>query len=290
LDFAKRLLRALGLPAVEDDVVEFDDDDVDVLRSIAALMDAGFSDDDIIQVARTYGQSLSRVADAEVRIFRTRFVEPLRAESTSETEVIDRLQEVVPTMLEMLAQQIDRVHRRHLSISLERVTSMESSGPTEPMAVGFVDLVNFSRVSSEIESEELGDLVTKFETLAIDVCTERNVRVVKVLGDAAMIAAASAEATLDAATTIVGELDGNEELPDARAGIDFGEVLPRGGDYFGHPVNVAARLVNFARPRTVVVSMEVLDALPSDINASHIGKVRLKGVGSVRAFKVDPSA
>ncbi|MGH2805914.1 MAG: adenylate/guanylate cyclase domain-containing protein [Actinomycetota bacterium] len=287
LEFAKRLLRALGLPEVGDDVVEFDDDDVDVLRSIATLRDAGFTEDDIIQVARAYGQSLSRVADAEVRVFRTAFVEPLRAASPGEDQVVARLQEVVPTMLDMLSHQIDRVHRRHLAIALERVTGIEHGGPTEPMAVAFVDLVNFSKVSSEIETEELGNLVTAFETLAIERCTERGVRVVKVIGDAAMLAASSAEDTVDAAAAIVTELGGSDGLPDGRAGVDFGDVLPRGGDYFGHPVNVAARLVNFARPGTVVASQELLDALTNPRDVSHIGKVRLKGVGSVRAFKLN---
>jgi adenylate cyclase len=101
-----------------------------------------------------------------------------------------------------------------------------------------------------------------------------------------MLAGASADDTLGAAAAIVQELNGADDLPDARAGLDFGDVLPRGGDYFGHAVNVAARLVNFARPGTVVVSQGFLDAIPGEPDASHIGKVRLKGVGSVRAFKV----
>jgi adenylate cyclase len=287
LEFAKRLLRALGLPEVGDDVVEYDEEDADVLRNVATLRSMGFSDDDVIQVARTYGQSLSRIADAEVRLFRTALLEPLRAQKGSESEVVARLQQIVPTMLDMSSKQIDNVHRRHLAIALERVTALEFTGPTEPIAVGFVDLVNFSRVSSELETEELGDLVGTFESIAIEICTARGVRVVKVIGDAAMLAAPSGENALDAAAAIVRELSDTEGLPDARAGLDFGNVLPRGGDYFGHPVNVAARLVNFARPGTVVVSKEFLDAIPGETDASHIGKVRLKGVGSVRAFKVN---
>jgi adenylate cyclase len=59
-----------------------------------------------------------------------------------------------------------------------------------------------------------------------------------------------------------------------------------GGDFFGSPVNVAARLTGFARPGTVVVSEAAHDAAGVPLETSHIGKVRLHNVGSVRAFKV----
>jgi hypothetical protein len=91
---------------------------------------------------------------------------------------------------------------------------------------------------------------------------------------------------LAAATAIVDGAAANPDLPEARAGLDFGEVRALGGDYFGRPINVAARLTGFARPGTVVVSEELLSSLEVEVETSHLGRTKLKGVGPVRAFKV----
>jgi class 3 adenylate cyclase len=82
------------------------------------------------------------------------------------------------------------------------------------------------------------------------------------------------------------ELDDRADLPSGRAGLDLGDLVPVGGDYFGHTVNVAARLQHFAKPGTVVVSEAFLEALGEDVGVSHIGRTKLRGVGPVRTFKI----
>ena len=50
-------------------------------------------------------------------------------------------------------------------------------------------------------------------------------------------------------------------LPDARAGVAFGSVVAQEGDYYGPVVNLASRLVERARPGSVLASNEFRDAL-----------------------------
>jgi adenylate cyclase len=92
---------------------------------------------------------------------------------------------------------------------------------------------------------------------------------------------------LQVARDLVTTVAHDDVLEEARAGLDLGDVVPRGGDYFGTTVNVAARITAFARPGTVVVSEAVVDALEGERErSSPIGPKKLKGVGRIRLYKV----
>lgn len=285
-ELAKRVWLTLGLPAIPDDAIEFGETDVEVLTGLKLILDQGYPAEDILEVARAYGHSLSRVAQAEVRVFDKVFITPLREQVSTEEELGDRLEAIVPPLLDLLGKMIDHVHRHHLAIALQQVTALERSGGTQTMAAGFVDLVDFSRVTQELEGEDLGHLVTRFESMAIETCVAGGGHVVKMIGDALMFVASDATAALQAALAVVAAVEEDEALPSARAGVDYGGVVPMGGDFFGRPVNVAARLTSFARPGTVVVSEALKEAANVPLQTSHIGRIRLHNVGSVRAFKV----
>lgn len=290
LDFGRRVLSALGLPRVEDDEVEFDERDLQVTKILRFLLDQGYGENDILTVARTYGYALSRVAFAEVRLFSQTFIDPLVEKGLAPDDLDERLETVVPQLLDLLDIQIQTIHRRHLALALQQVSASERAGRTELQAAGFADLVGFSRLSNDIEGDDLEDLIAEFETLVVERCVESGAQVVKVLGDAVMFVASSSDAALAAASGVVDGAAANTQLPEARAGLDFGEVRALGGDYFGRPINVAARLTGFARPGTVVVSEELLDSLQAQPQTSSIGRTKLKGVGTVRAFKVRSGA
>ena len=286
LAFGRRVMRALGLPHVADDEVEFDERDLEVAKMLRFLLDQGYGESDIVTIARTYGYALSRVAFAEVRLFSQTFVDPLVEQGLTADELDQRLDDVIPQMLDLLDVQLQTIHRRHLAVALQQLSASKRTGRGEVLAAGFADLVGFSRLSNDIEGDDLEDLIAQFETLVVERCVDAGAQVVKVLGDAVMFVASSADAAVAAASAVVHGASANPDLPEARAGLDFGEVRALGGDYFGRPINVAARLTGFARPGTVVVSDELLNALRGEVGSTHIGRTRLKGVGTVRAHKV----
>ena len=285
-DLATRAFRALGFPYYPDDAVEFEESDVEALKTLKTLMDLGFSEEEIITLGRTFGHALSRVAGAEVRAFRENFVVPLESQGASPKEVLEQVSEAIPFLLELQQPLVDYTLRRHLAIAIESEVIAGRSSRTEVVAAGFVDMVGFSSMSTELDVEELGDLISTFETLCLETCADLGVQVVKIIGDAVMIVAPDPKAVLAASRSIICQLREEPDLPTARAGLDHGEALPLGGDYFGHPVNVAARLQEFARPDTIVVSESFVEAVGDGIEVSRIGTRRFHGVGPVRAFKV----
>ena len=285
--FAKRVWLTLGLPDIPDDEIEFDESDVDVLGGLKLILDQGYPREDVLEVARAHGYAMSRVAQAEVRVFNKVFITPLREQAPDDEALADRLEAVVPVLLDLLGKILHHVHRRHLAIALQEVTASARSGATETLAAGFVDLVDFSRVTQELEGADLGDLVNRFESMAMETCVAGGGHVVKMIGDAVMFVAPDPETALRVALAVVAGVEEDDALPAARAGVDYGEVVAMTGDFFGRPVNVAARLTSFARPGTVVASEELTEAAAVPLQTSHIGRIRLHNVGHVRAFKVN---
>ena len=53
-----------------------------------------------------------------------------------------------------------------------------------------------------------------------------------------------------------------------RFGVHTGKPRPLGGDYFGVDVNIAARVMEAARPNQVLVSESACDDLPSIASGS----------------------
>jgi adenylate cyclase len=77
--------------------------------------------------------------------------------------------------------------------------------------------------------------------------------VVKFVGDEVMFVTLAPEAACDIALTLVERFTGDAAVT-PRGGLASGEVLIRGGDYYGPIVNLAARLAELAIPREVLVN------------------------------------
>jgi adenylate cyclase len=105
------------------------------------------------------------------------------------------------------------------------------------------------------------------------------VRLVKTIGDAAMLVSPEPAALVDAALALVdaAEAEG-EDFPQLHAGVALGPVVSRGGDWYGHTVNLASRIAAIAYPTSVLCEDAVHDAAPEAFRWSFAGERRLKGV------------
>jgi len=280
VDFAGELWRAFGLALVDQDTVKaYDEEDVESMRAVKTIMDAGLSKEDILEVARVYGQAFARIAEAEQRAYKRRFLDPMVAAGIS-TDQIDALEPLSRLMLPLLDPLLRNAHRRQLDVANRQLIVSSSQVGTEPYAVGFVDLVDYSRLSTTLDGLDLTTLISRFDDLALTRCADVGARVVKFIGDAVLFVSPDPHVALEAARAVVTGAGEDAVLPEARAGLDYGEVLPLEGDYFGNPVNVAARIVGVAMPGTVVVSKTFGQALgPAADDFKTLGVRELKGVG-----------
>ena len=132
-----------------------------------------------------------------------------------------------------------------------------------------------------------------FSALTRASLTQPPVRLVKTIGDAAMLASPEPKALLDATLTLIDAADAEgEEFPQLRAGAALGQALPRAGDWYGRPVNLASRITDVARPGSLLVDRELHNRVVADESApdayrwSFAGERRMKGVrGPVPLFR-----
>ena len=68
----------MGLSALSLDAVS--DEDLEMMKYAAAMLEAGFRGRRYLQIVRVYGQALAQIADAEVRLFHLYVHEPLMRE------------------------------------------------------------------------------------------------------------------------------------------------------------------------------------------------------------------
>jgi adenylate cyclase len=145
--------------------------------------------------------------------------------------------------------------------------------------------VGFTRMGEQVPPEELGAVVREFEELVED-AARSPVRLVKTIGDAAMLVAPEAPPLLDTALELVEWSREDDASPLLRGGVASGEALPRAGDWYGRPVNLASRLTSFARRGSVVAAKDIRDAAPDGYEWSFAGNRRFKGVrGEVEVYR-----
>ena len=277
----------LGLPTSGLD--QLTDDDVEALRYVASVVEAGFPLVAFLQLVRVYGQSLAQIADAEVRLFHLYVHEPLMREGVPGLEMAEEMQGLARDLLPLASPLMDYVHQRYLMHFVEQdvVGHMETElGGEDPalgrirVALAFADLAGYTRFTEEEGDEEALSSVERFVEGVSNTLPD-DARVVKTIGDEVMVVGHDVEALVDWAVGFAGLFD---ERPEPRIGIHYGTALYRDGDYYGREVNLASRVVARARGAEVLVSDAVVDAVSgsSHLVFEGIGQVKLKGFDEPR--------
>jgi adenylate cyclase len=87
-------------------------------------------------------------------------------------------------------------------------------------------------------------------------------RVIKNIGDEVLFVADDVRGAAEAALTMTARgADPDDDFPEVRAGLAYGEVVSRLGDVFGPTVNLASRLTSVARPGSVLIDRGAHDGL-----------------------------
>jgi adenylate cyclase len=287
-EVADRLWRALGFPDVEPDDPVYGEDDVRALRiATEGLEELGGERrreavEFMVREARSVSAYLSRITEIQVDALAELAGFGLRRqaiEQAYERGIADS--ELGWLIFYGLRRRLDEVLRRR---------QISEPGNQPVLCVGFVDLVDFTRTSARLDPDEFGGFLNRFESLVWDTVTEAGGRVVKLIGDEAMLICPSAAETGQAALDVL-RVCREGELPAARAGLSAGRLLTQGGDYFGPAVNLASRLVDRAEPNTVLVDAQFRERLDGGdgFELKAVGDQRLKGIGTVSVWRLAES-
>jgi adenylate cyclase len=280
VDFVTRHRRALGLPLAREDENCFTSEDVDAIEDVKQFVEAGLEEDGVEDVTRVIGESMSRVARSVAQLTAESLLRP----GVTEHDLGVGFAEAARGLAPMLGRQLEYVFKLQLleivrseMVSRAELVSGQLPG-SETIAVSFADLVGFTKLGEQLPPEEIGRVAGRLGKLAAEVA-EPPVRLVKTIGDAAMLVSPDPEALVSKTLALVKAADDEgEDFPQLRGGVARGEAIGRGGDWYGRPVNVASRLTGVARPGSVLVTEGVHDEAEDAFRWTFVGKKRLKGV------------
>ncbi|MGH8923839.1 MAG: adenylate/guanylate cyclase domain-containing protein [Acidimicrobiia bacterium] len=284
--FLRRLSTELGFAPAADDHLRAED--AEILSRIIMTLDLA-DEDELSRYARLYGGTIQRLVAAGLQFFDVVVRQKVAAFDLPNEEK-DRIvyqhgagfgglaSEIVPWL--------QRRHReRGVLEYLVGVTEtfMEERGITPEQsrqlpAIAFLDLTGYTALAEERGDAAAAELATGLASIVQETSQPHGGRPVKWLGDGVMFHFPNP------GNAILGGLDLVEQTEEAlsvaaRIGINAGTLIAQEGDFFGRTVNVAARIVEHAQPREVLVSEAAKERSTADhVSFELVGEVLLKGM------------
>ncbi|RWO26931.1 MAG: tetratricopeptide repeat protein [Mesorhizobium sp.] len=163
------------------------------------------------------------------------------------------------------------------------------------LAILAADMVGYSKAMEADEAGTIARLKAMRAELIDPTISQRHGRVVKLMGDGALVAFDSVvDAVACAAEIQSAAAARNEGLPEPerivfRIGVNLGDVALVDGDVYGDGVNVAARLQQLAEPGGVIVSGTAFDHLQGklDLALDFAGEQQVKNISRpVRMYRL----
>ena len=273
-DVVLRVQRAMGLPASDGPL--YSEGNVAMFAGASQL----FGLEATLQFSRVIGASLSRIVDAAMSVFLAEVQVPLVEEQAAAIERARQGEQAtelllqLPTVLQVLWPYYvaDAVRRFRLS-------DPQATGGLRA-AIGFVDLVDSTRLVQQLSGAELARAVGDFESAATDIAVSHDGRVVKFIGDAAMFAAPDPSAACAIGLQLCETVEHHATLRAARGAIGYGTVLAQDGDFYGSVVNQASRLTAVANPGQLLGTLDLqaaVEAQPAPYRFEPAGSHRLRG-------------
>ncbi|MGP3965164.1 adenylate/guanylate cyclase domain-containing protein [Nonomuraea sp. 3N208] len=280
---ARRFWRALGFANVADDAVEFTDSDVEALKTLLGMVSSGLYDEEhVLLMARSLGGATARLAESQAEL-------GVEALDQAGVPLADRprawrrrAERVVPDLAKLLVY----AWQRQLAAAAGRMADQDMSAVR--LAVGFADLVAFTRLSRQITSSELARLIDRFEGGSADVVTSTGGRVIKTLGDSVLFVADKAHVAAEIALRLVETHARVRGLPELRVGLASGPVIWRMGDVFGTTVNLASRLTALSLPGSILADPAMAEELEGDraFRLRPVDRLSVRGLGEMAPFTI----
>jgi adenylate cyclase len=288
--FVCRNLTSLGLPVPDLDAPCLDEQDLAAWRAMALVLSAGVPEDLVHAMGRVTGRAASQIAAAILDGFIEEFLEPGDTERDFGLRFAQLAGDLIPTLGPLTETPVrwhvrERVHREVIDQTALAAGRLSN---THHMFFAFVDLVDFTPFSETASVEALQDVAARLHQLSAEVVelSEHSVRLVKLVGDAAMLASPDGEMLVESTAELAARAAEEPLLPAVRAGVACGQAIERGGDWYGTPVNVASRLTAVAPPGSIYATRAVAEAASRALWTS-VGEQRLKGIsGQVEILRL----
>jgi adenylate cyclase len=251
----------LGLTVAGPEQPALSQTDVDGLAAWVA-MKVLVGEDAALGFLRVLGAAMARLAEAGGTMARLAQPDILMTHTGDELTTA-RAYRAVAEVVPRFSVLIDAVWRQHIISARTYFEGvMRDASASVTCGIGFADLSGFTALTQRLTPAELSGLLDEFNATVADVVHADGGRVVKFIGDEVMWVSSTPAQLVKVAVDLVEHARAREIGLRVRAGLAYGSVLAIGGDYFGIPVNLAARLVGAASPGQILAASNVRDELP----------------------------
>jgi adenylate cyclase len=270
--------RILSLPRVDADEPVFTQGDAEMVQLLADLIRShGLSMETVVSIVRAVGHNGDRVAMWQMEAL-VEDLEENRDGRAARVELLRRL----PGLVGPLGELVGYAYRRQLAAVAGRYTAEfvdqaeQYDGRALPLAraVGFADMVSFTRTTAGLDHAELTAFVRGFENRVRDVVTFNGGRIIKTVGDGVLFVAddavTGALVAVHLAEAFTQHIRPKRARPapprdvSLRVSVVWGRLLAKYGDVFGPPVTLAARLCQSAGAGVVLTDADTADVLRGD--------------------------
>jgi adenylate cyclase len=270
LAFEDEVQAMLGTERRPDGLVR--EDDLAILGVVAEAVQLGAPVDRVVGIIRSIARAAARLTELQ----RDWVDEELLAPAIERTgSPIAALQETSAVRLryrqigrEVVGLLMDRLVDDAIFRNLVELTEMALSDvgihPTRlDQTIVFVDISNYTQLAEECGDAESARQATRLTSFTDRLARQHGGRLVKSLGDGAMMYAPTQRSGLATALEAVSTAESVGLWP-LHAGVNSGPMVRRDGDLFGATVNVASRVADAAGPGQVIVTAAVVSAAADD--------------------------
>jgi len=293
---ARRMMEATGIGEHGGYV---DGEDVEFFRACKISLDAGYPEDALLQVLRVYSETMARAAEVSQRVSHFYLHQPLEQRGVAPEQMMGQLRDTFAKIEPLVEPALMYFFRKgsakggwddmlmHLEEEAGLAEKPETPGQVR-QAIMFVDLANFTPLAEAMGDLKAAGVLDRFREVVRVAVRRCHGRIVKQIGDAFMIVFPECYSAVSCGLEVDERCRAEPQFPAARAGLHWGPVLYREGDYLGSNVNIASRLGVEAERHQILVSAEVRNRAKGleGVEFIHLGKRRLKGlVAQVEVFE-----
>lgn len=268
---------------------------------LGVLFGADLSGEDVVRLARVWGDSVRRIAQYVPHHFHTTVEALFRSRGLRDNEAFEAsIREVGLRVGRSGEDLLGWLFRRHSEVFMTEhqfahvETALDDAGvrPRPPRtleAAVFADLSGFTRLTEESGDQVAVGVSLGLAELVSEAVTGQRGEVVKLLGDGVLLHFRDPGEAIRVSLEIV-ESAPSRGLPPAHIGVNAGPMIYEEGDYFGRTVNIASRIASRAGPGQVFVG-EAAVAVAAEVGFRliEVGEFELKGIAHpVRIFQALP--
>lgn len=296
LEFEDVVRRMLGSERTHADLIR--EDDFAILGVVAEAVALGAPADRVIQIIRSIARAASKLAalqrDFVDEVLLAPAIErtgsPIAAlEETSAVRL--RYRQIGKRVTGLLMDRlVDDAIFRNLVELTEQALSDVGIHPSvgKDQTIVFIDISEFTRLSEEQGDRESARQATRLTEFVDGLARRHGGRLVKSLGDGAMVHVSNQNAGLSMALEAVSTAESFGLWP-LHAGVNSGPMVRLDGDFFGAAVNIASRVADTAGPGEVHVTENIVSTAETGSREFiPLGEAQLKNVANpVRIYKVE---